>query len=94
MSRLKAFKGSSFRYGKMSAMTVNFERDQPWLIIPKESLKLNLRSYDLTEWEDVGDNPDWGLDKVLDEDWESPVKERIAFVSIGMALHGNRHIRK
>jgi hypothetical protein len=74
VSRLKAFKGSSFRYEKWSAMTVNFEKDQPWLIIPKESLKLNLRSYDLTEWEDVGDNPDWGLDKVLDEDWESPSK--------------------
>jgi hypothetical protein len=74
VSRLKAFKGSNFRYDKWSPMTVNFEKDQPWLIIPKESLKLNLRSYDLTEWEDVGDNPDWGLDKVLDEDWESPSK--------------------
>ena len=73
VSRLKAFK-STFRYQKWSEMTVNFEKDQPWLIIARESLKLNLRSYNLTEWEDVGEDPDWGQADVLGEDWESPSK--------------------
>ena len=52
---------------------VNFEKDEPWLIIKKD-IKLNLRSYDFEEWQDNGDDPSWGQARLLGDDWEADSK--------------------
>jgi len=69
VSRLKVAKGGAHRWAPWKELTVDFERDQPWLVIKKD-VKVNLTSYALSEWQDKGVDADLGVTAVLGEGWE------------------------
>jgi len=69
VSRLKVGKGGAQRWAPWKELTVDFERDQPWLVIKKD-VKVNLTSYALSAWQDKGVDGDLGVTAVLGEGWE------------------------
>ena len=82
VSRLKSTK-DSFKYMPWTPMMADFEKNQPLLTVKGEFTRLNLRSYNMTEWEDGGKISEteslevdltWGQEAVLGDDWESPDK--------------------